>query len=116
MSMDSPTAAASPADLASTMPDSIDSDPAPLSASTSNRHSALSRPLSYASKNRLSQYSVTGSLPPPIATSISRVPHVPLESGLHAGARLRISHHASHALRAATRVLGAAVRAYDANE
>ncbi|KAL7902030.1 hypothetical protein HDV63DRAFT_395108 [Trichoderma sp. SZMC 28014] len=55
--------AASPADLASTMPDSIDSDPAPLNASTSNRHSTLSRPLSYASKNRLSQYSV-GSLPP----------------------------------------------------
>ncbi|KAH8125332.1 hypothetical protein LI328DRAFT_132978 [Trichoderma asperelloides] len=63
MSMNSPTAAASPADLASMMPDPIDSDPAPLNASTSNRHSTLSRPLSYASKNRLSQYSVTGSLP-----------------------------------------------------
>ncbi|UKZ75491.1 hypothetical protein TrVFT333_003177 [Trichoderma virens FT-333] len=58
MSMNSPPATASPVDMS----DSIDSGPAPLT-STSNRHSTLSRPLSYASKNRLSQYSIAGSLP-----------------------------------------------------
>ncbi|KAH0530454.1 hypothetical protein TsFJ059_005069 [Trichoderma semiorbis] len=60
MSMNSPPATASPVDVS----DSIDSVSAPLtSTSNSNRHSTLSRPLSYASKNRLSQYSIAGSLP-----------------------------------------------------
>ncbi|TFA98332.1 NAP1-binding protein 2 [Trichoderma ghanense] len=64
MSINSPPASASPADLASPLSDAVDSGPAPLtSTSTSSRHSTLSSPLSYASKNRLSQYSIAGSLP-----------------------------------------------------
>ncbi|KAL7787407.1 hypothetical protein V8C37DRAFT_390631 [Trichoderma ceciliae] len=63
MSMNSPSATASLVDLASTMPDSTDAGPTPLATSTPSRHSTLSRPLSYASKNRLSQYSIAGSLP-----------------------------------------------------